>query len=373
MSNSFDAIILGGGINGCAIARKLSQDGKRVCLLERLTIGCGTSSNSSKLIHGGLRYLETGRFGLVNESLKDRKRLADLYPDLVKMVPFYLPVYDDSLRPWWIIRMGLGLYDLFSHQSEYHCRHIGNEDFAEKFSGVKVEGLRRVYIYFDGKTNDLEMTRRIAQDACGSGCDTRENCRVVSVDGNDKAFRVLYRDSNGEHEIEAPLLINATGPWIDEVNAEYHLPHNYRISKVSGIHIVINRALVSDCMFLQTNNRRIFFMIPWTEEKTIIGTTERMENCSCDDVKVQEDDINYLLDCANHYLREPISQDEICQTFLGIRPLVMDKNDDSDATSMSRDYKIDVISKGETKLIHVYGGKLTTCLSMAEKVVARIS
>ncbi|MDD4803191.1 MAG: glycerol-3-phosphate dehydrogenase/oxidase [Syntrophomonas sp.] len=364
---------MGGGVNGCAIARELSQEGKKVCLLERFTIGCGTSSNSSKLIHGGLRYLETGRFGLVKESLKDRKRLFELYPDLVEMVPFYLPVYDDSLRPWWMIRTGLGMYDLFSQQPQYHCRYINNKDFAEKFPGVKTAGLRRVYVYYDGKTNDLELTRRIAQDAFGSGCAVRENCQVVSVDGDDKVFRVLYRDSSGEHEVEAPLLINAAGPWIDEVNAKYCLPHNYRNNKVSGIHIVINRAVVPECMFLQTNNRRIFFMIPWDEGKTMIGTTERMENCTCDEVQVQEDDVNYLLDCANHYLREAVSQDDICHTFLGIRPLVMDKNDNTDATSMSRDYKIDIIRQGETKLIHVYGGKLTTCLSMAEKVSARVS
>ena len=113
-------------------------------------------------------------------------------------------------------------------------------------------------------------------------------------------------------------------------------------------------------------------MIPWTEGKTIIGTTERIETSSCDEVKVQEDDVNYLLECANHYLQEKVSREDICHTFLGIRPLVMDMNDKADATSMSRDYKIDVIRQGETKLIHVYGGKLTTCLSMAEKVAGRV-
>lgn len=372
MEEKADIVILGGGINGCAIARKLSMDGKRVCLLERNTIGSGTSSNSSKLIHGGLRYLETGKIGLVKESLKDRKRLAQLYPNLVHMVPFYLPIYENSLRPWWIMRIGLGMYDLLSSQPEYHCRHIKNEEFVKRFPRIKAEGLRRVYVYFDGKTNDLEITRHIAQDAHNSGCSVRENCRVVVVEGNDQAVRVSYQDYCGKHEVEAPVLINATGPWIDEVNAAYQLPHNYRISKVSGIHIVINRALVPDCMFLQTDNRRIFFMIPWSQGRTIIGTTERTENCSCSEVKVQKDDIDYLLDCTNHYLREPIGHDDICDTFLGIRPLVMDKNVNSDATNMSREYKIDVIRKGKTELIHVYGGKLTTCLSMAEKVAAEV-
>lgn len=367
MKNNFDAIILGGGVNGCAIGRKLSQDGKKVCLLERKTIGGGTSSNSSKLIHGGLRYLETGQFGLVKESLKDRKRLFELYPDLVKMVPFYLPVYNDSLRPWWMIRIGLGLYDLFSRQPAYHCRYVNKKNFLDRFPGIKAQGLRRVYVYYDGKTNDRELTKRIADDACGLGAVVKENCQIISVDMDDKEVKVVYRDNDGEHIAEAPLLINSTGPWIDEVNERYRLPHNYRISKVSGVHIVIDRELVPDCMFLQTNNRRIFFMIPWQEGKTIIGTTERMEKGICDEVKVQEEDTNYLMECANRYLREPIDKNDICDTFLGIRPLVMNKNA-SDATSMSRDYKVDVINKGNTRLIHVYGGKLTTCLSMAEKV-----
>jgi glycerol-3-phosphate dehydrogenase len=372
MWEQFDIVIMGGGINGCAIARLLSQNGKKVCILERHTVGSGTSSNSSKLIHGGLRYLETGRVGLVQESLKDRKRLFELYPDLVEMVPFYLPVYNDSLRPWWIIRAGLGLYDLLSCQTKYHCRHISNTDFLNRFVGIKSRGLRRVYLYYDGKTNDLEMTRKMARDAVGFGCDIRENCQVFSINIDDKLIKIMYKNSRGEHKVGAPLLINATGPWIDEVNVKYRLPHNYRISKVSGVHIVLNRTLVPDCMFLQTYNRRIFFMIPWAEGRTIIGTTERMERDSCDDVQIQDADVKYLLDCANHYLQEPVSQDNICDTFLGIRPLVRIKNADSDATTMSRDYKIDVISKGKVKLIHVYGGKLTTCLSMSEKVAARI-
>ena len=372
MLKYYDAIIMGGGINGCAIARKLAADGKKVCLLERHKIGSGTSSNSSKLIHGGLRYLETGRFGLVRESLKDRMRLARLYPNLVEMVPFYLPIYNDSLRPWWMIRTGLGLYDILSGQPRYHGRHVGIDDFSKKFPAIKRDGLRKVFVYYDGKTNDLEITRQIARDALNFGCVVREGCQVTTVNGNDESVRVSYQDERGTSEAAAPLLINATGPWIDEVNQQYGLPHNYCINKVSGIHIVVDKMLVPDCMFLQTRNKRIFFMIPWESGKTIIGTTERLENCKCDQVQVQENDIDYLLVCANHYLRTRINREDICDTFLGIRPIVKDKSDSPDATNMSREYKIDVISKGKAKLIHVYGGKLTTCLSMAEKVAARV-
>lgn len=303
---SYDVIILGGGIHGCAIARKLAQEGKKVCILERNTIGSGTSSNSSKLVHGGLRYLENGEFSLVRESLQERKRLHELYPDLVKMVPFYLPVYKDSPRPWWMIRMGLGIYDIFSEQSEYSCGSISNDVFAQRFAGIKTSGLERVYVYYDGKTDDLELTRRIAQEATIFGSIIKENCQVQSVKGDEKLFRVLYQDDSGEHRISAPVFIKATGPWIDEVNAAYNLPHNYKITKVSGIHIVINHRLVPDCMLLQTNNQQIFFMIPWKENETIIGTTDRIEDSPCDEVNIQQEDIDYLLNCANSYLRKPI-------------------------------------------------------------------
>lgn len=124
--------------------------------------------------------------------------------------------------------------------------YVRNQDFAQKFPGIKIEGLRQVYVYYNGKTNDLKITCRIAQDAIDSGCMVRENCQMVVVDVGDKLFAV-YKDGNGEHKIEAPLLINATGLWIDEVNAKYRLPHNYCIKKVNGIHIVINRVLVPDC------------------------------------------------------------------------------------------------------------------------------
>ncbi|NPV90765.1 MAG: FAD-dependent oxidoreductase [Firmicutes bacterium] len=364
-------MILGAGINGCAIARRFSQAGKRVLVIERRAVGSGTSSNSSKLIHGGLRYLETGRFGLVRESLRERGRLVRLYPDLVRMVPFFLPVYGDSPRPWWVIRVGLGVYDLFTGFGEYSCRGVAKQSFLEGFAGIRGAGLTRVYRYYDAKTDDLELTRRIAEDAVNSGCAIREGCEVREVDFGGSSIGIRAVDGNGEYEFETGLLINATGPWIDEVNDRYALPHDHRIAKVSGIHIVIDRLLVPDCMFLQTSGRRIFYMIPWRDEQTIIGTTERMEVKRCDEVAVDEEDIEYLLRCASGYLKEPLRREDVCSTFLGIRPLIREKGK-SDATGMSREYKIEVHGDRGCRLVNVYGGKLTTALSLAEKVYKQV-
>ncbi len=367
MGENFDCIVLGAGINGCAVARLLSEQGKKVAVLERKTIGCGTSSNSSKLIHGGLRYLESGQFGLVKKSLKDRSRLCELYPDLIKIVPFYLPVYEDSPRPWWMIRIGLRFYDIFSGEPSYAARSIRKEEFIRRFSGIKSTGLKKVFMYFDGKTDDLLLTRRIAHDAEAEGCVVKENCVIDDIKFDAKQVLISCRDDEGEHSLLAKHLINASGPWIDEVNECYDLPHNYHIVNVSGIHIIIDKVLVPDCMFLQTADQRIFFMIPWKDKQTIIGTTERMENGACDDVAVKKEDIDYLIRCANDYLLEGISEGDICGTFLGIRPLIM-KKQVSDLNRMSRDYKIDVSYKDGVKVIQVYGGKLTTCLSTAEEV-----
>jgi len=369
MYNKFDVIIIGAGINGCAAARSLSLKGKKVIILEKNCIASGTSSNSSKLIHGGLRYLENMQFSLVRESLIDRKRLGELYPDLISMVPFYLPVYEDSPRPWWIVRIGLGLYDFLSGQKEYACKRAAIRDFTRLFPKIKNDGLQRVYVYYDGKTDDRELTRRIAQDAVAAGCRIIEKCDIKQITTLDDGFSVSFNtESFTDNTIHAPVLINASGPWIDEVNDHYNLPHNFRIEKISGIHIVTKQQLVPDCMFLQTREKRIFFMIPWENNHTIIGTTERPESCHCDDVKINNADIDYLLNYSNHYLHDPITHDDICDTFLGIRPLVKGKHT-GDATAMSRDYKIDIITHGKAKLIHVYGGKLTTCLSMADRVV----
>ncbi|KUG02457.1 aerobic glycerol-3-phosphate dehydrogenase [hydrocarbon metagenome] len=368
MRENFDCIVMGAGINGCAVAKLLSEQGKKVAVLERKTIGCGTSSNSSKLIHGGLRYLESGQFGLVKKSLKDRSRLCELYPDLIKLVPFYLPIYYDSPRPWWMIRVGLGFYDIFADQQAYAAHPVNIAEFSERFMDIKTAGLKKVYMYYDGKTDDLLLTRRIAADAEIGACTIKENCEIDEIIFYDKQVLIFCRDDQGEYEFAAKHLINASGPWIDEVNERYKLPHNYHIARVSGIHIVIDKVLVPDCMFLQTADKRIFFMIPWKDKQTIIGTTERMETGGCDDVRINNEDIDYLIRCADHYLREEISEKDICGTFLGIRPLIM-KKQGADPNRMSRDYKIDVLVKGGVKLIHIYGGKLTTCLSTAEDVV----
>lgn len=362
---SFDVIVLGAGINGCGVAENLARSGKHVLLLDKSGVGQGTSSKSSRLIHGGLRYLETGQLHLVHESLHDRQRLVKKYPDLVEYKRFFLPIYQSSPRPAWMIRFGLWMYDLLSgSRSAGKSRTEDIEAFKTRFSAFTETDLRSVLSYVDAKTHDRELTRRVADDFQELGGTVIVHCDVESVSWEDTGFHI--RSSAGK--FMAPVMVNASGPWIDEVNERYKLPASYHIRKVSGIHLIFDGLVVPELMFMQTREKRIFFIIPEPEnDQTLIGTTERDENGLMDDLHAQEADIQYLLDQVNVYLKldHQLERDDVRDIYIGVRPLVRKKGKVSD---VSREYKLDLHTRGNTKLLHIFGGKLTTYLSLAEKV-----
>ena len=364
--STFDVIIIGGGINGCGIAREFSLQKKRVLLLEKSTIGSGTSSKSSRLIHGGLRYLESFQFNLVRESLKDREELLKLYPHLVQMKPFYFPCYKQNSRTPFLIWMGLKLYDMFSGwSSEYPSKTISLEDFGQLNPSIKQDGLRKVFRFFDAKTNDLKLTKQVAEDAQLYGATIHENTQIQKISWANDQFNL----ETDHKTFSSQILINATGPWIHEVNKKYSFPAQYHIRKISGIHLMIKGLLTHDIMFMQTQGKRIFFIIPEPEEnQTMIGTTEREENSPTDDVIINSKDINYMIDNINYYLKPEyrISESDVISTSIGIRPLVAaNKN----PTNLSREYCLDLHTSGNSKLLHVFGGKLTTFLSLSRKAV----
>ena len=362
---TYDAIILGAGINGCGIARELAERGQRVLVLDKGAIGGGTSSRSSRLIHGGLRYLETRQFGLVREALADRLELLGRYPELVSMRPFYLPIYRTSPRPAWRLWTGIKLYDaLAGRHNIYRSRKVARKRFAREFPALKREGIRAVLRYYDGKTNDLALTKRVAEDAQELGCVFREGVDVQHMAWDETGFEV----SVGKKKYSSHILINATGPWIDEVTARYHLPSRFHIRKVSGIHIFVDGLLTPHPMFLQTEGKRVFFVIPEPErDQTMIGTTEREEPGRVDDVVVQEKDIDYLIREVNAYLvpDHRLQRTDITSATVGIRPLVEQKGD---ATDLSREYELDLHTRGQTQFLNIFGGKLTTYLSLSRRV-----
>ncbi len=362
---TYDAIVLGAGINGCGIARELAERGQRVLVLDKGAIGGGTSSKSSRLIHGGLRYLETRQFGLVREALSDRLELLGRYPELVSMRPFYLPIYRKSPRPVWRLWTGIKLYDaLAGRHNIYRSRKVPRKLFTREFPALKREGIRAVLRYYDGKTNDLALTKRVAEDAQELGCVFREGIDVQHVAWDESGFAVLVE----EKKYRSHTLINATGPWIDEVIARYQFPSRFQIRKVSGIHIFVDKLLTPHPLFLQTQGKRIFFLIPEPErDQTIIGTTEREERGRVDDVVIQEEDIDYLIRAVNAYLTPncQLQHADITDATVGVRPLVEKKGD---ATVLSREYELDLHTRGQTQFLNIFGGKLTTYLSLSRRV-----
>ncbi len=360
-----DVIILGAGINGCGIATELAQSGLNIVVLEKHTIGSGTSSKSSRLIHGGLRYLEQFEFGLVREALLDRQELLRKYPQLVKLKPFYLPIYKSSPRPAWMIWCGLKFYDLLTgRQSQSKSRIVNRSLFSDIAPQLKQDDLTAVFQYYDAKTDDLLLTQTVAEDAQSYGAVIHQFTIANSITHSDN----LYTVSTNRGSFSAPILINASGPWIDEVNRDFDLPARYRIRKISGIHVIFKGLLTQDLMFMQTAEKRIFFIIPEPENnQTIIGTTEREETDDIGAVKVNPDDVDYLLNQLNIYLKNEhrVTADDIKSFYIGVRPLIAHKEKPTD---LSREYILDHHQFGNAHLLHVFGGKLTTYLSLARKV-----
>ena len=359
MNKEYDVIILGAGINGVASAKALAQEGKSILVIEKSHIASGASSNSSRLIHGGLRYLENFDFGLVNESLKDQKYLLDTYADLVKLRPFYLPLYNDSRRPAWMIRLGLWLYGFFARHNK-KAQGVLIEDFKSQFKEINTQNLVAVFRYYDGKTDDDKLTHKIAEEAQDAGADILEGTHVKSLIVENECIRLETEQGS----VETKTLINATGAWVDEINEKYDLPSSYMIEKLSGIHLVIGRVLVPEPLILETASKRIFFIIP-EKDCTLIGTTERSENSLVDDIKVNDDDIEYLLKESNRYLNKQLSRTDIKEVYIGTRPIIKSTKNPSE---MSREFKLDLHSIGKVRFLHIYGGKLTTFPSLAKKV-----
>ncbi len=363
MQSQYDAVIMGAGINGLAIAKALAKKGKSVLVLEKDHIASGASSHSSRLIHGGLRYLEHYEFSLVQEALKDQTYLLQHYPDLVRLRPFYLPLYEESGRPVWMIRLGLWFYSLFAKHGE-SASEVSTERFLKTFNGIRGDGLKTVFRYYDAKTDDKALTQRVAKEASSMGAEIREQSQVQSIETAEDAINVKVDGI----VVKSRLLINATGAWVDEVNKSFALKSSFCIEKLSGIHLVIEGMLVPEPLLLETRTKRIFFIIP-EENSTLIGTTERSEEGRVDDIMVNDEDIEYLLQESNRYLKKKLTRADIKEVFIGTRPIIKTKKDKSE---MSREYKLDLHQLGKNRVLHVYGGKLTTFPSLARKVLARL-
>ena len=370
MKTTFDIFVIGGGVNGCGIARDAAGRGYSVYLAEKNDIASGTSSASSKLIHGGLRYLENYEFSLVRKALKERDTLISIAPHIVKEARFILP-YHKGLRPAWILKLGMMIYDnLYSSKFIKHSHSINIKSHATQTT--LLESYSKGFEYSDCIADDSRLTVLNAIDAkkLGSFISTRTIVSNIKQINNIWEIKTVNSITGENQTIKAKVVINATGPWIDNfLRNAYKQTNASNIRLVKGSHIVVKKIFDHNYSYLfQNSDGRIFFAIPWEDEFTFIGTTDVDFNEDLDNFSISEDEISYIITSANKYFSNNISRNDVISHWSGVRPLY--DNAKQKAQKASRDYVIREGSRvADSALINVFGGKLTTFRQLSEEVV----
>jgi glycerol-3-phosphate dehydrogenase len=367
-----DVLIIGGGINGAGIARDAAARGLRVLLCEQNDLAYGTSSRSSKLVHGGLRYLEQGALGLVFESVSERGTLMKLAPHLVTPLGFLVPIYKGRKPGLATIRAGILLYEGLSlFRSPKPARSLSPQQAAEVAPGLSLQDLKGAPLYYDCATDDARLTLETAADAAARGATITTWARVERlVTGAGGLVRgAIVRDVLGgeSREIKTGVVINATGPWTDRtLGMGAKGPRWLRPTK--GVHLVVPRAKlpVEHCVAcFHPDDNRYLFVIPWGDH-TYVGTTDTDYEGAVEDVCASHDDVRYLLRAVHHYFpSREVGEADVVSTWAGLRPLI-DPGDDVSESKVSREEKIEASADG---IVTVAGGKLTTYRAMAEAVV----
>lgn len=360
MAHCFDLFIIGGGINGAGIARDAAGRGLSVFLADKGEIGGATSSWSTKLIHGGLRYLENFEFKLVRESLIEREIIHRIAPEITKPIPFIIP-YKKDLRPLWLIKLGLFLYDNLGGKTI--IPKSTSIDLTKDFPNILKKEYTKGFKYYDIQVDDKKLTKLNTEDAKKNNAVILENQKVIKVDKDNTYWKIYL---NCGKVIKSKILINASGPWINETLKDVIKIKSYKkIRLIKGSHIIVNKLYKQEtALTLQNDDKRIIFVIPYKEKFSLIGTTE-VEVKDPENKGIGENEINYLIDSVNNYFQKQISTNDILETYSGIRPLI---EDFKEATKVSRDYVFDFSKENELPLISIYGGKLTTYRKLSEKV-----
>ena len=369
-----DIFIIGGGINGCGIARDAVGRGYTVALAEMNDFASGTSSAATKLIHGGLRYLEHYEFRLVRESLMEREVLWAMAPHIIWPMRFVLPFHKGGIRPAWLIRLGLFLYD-----------HIGGRkllpatrtlDMRHDAAARPLKSLfTKAFEYSDGWVNDARMVVLNARDAADRGALILNRSQVTSARRVDGVWNieVLDKGIGIVRTFRARMLINAAGPWVDRVLSNAfgrNEVHNVRL--VQGSHIVVKKKFDDPrAYFFQNPDNRIIFAIPYETDYTLIGTTDQDFTGDPRDIRITDGEITYLCNAASEYFKEPVRPADIVWSYSGVRPLFDDGA--SKAQEATRDYVLKVEGgAGEAPLLNIFGGKLTTYRRLGEHALEKI-
>ena len=368
-SETWDVIIIGGGATGLGAAIEAASRGYRTLMLEQSDFSKGTSSRSTKLVHGGVRYLQQGNVSLVTEALRERGRLLRNAPHLVHNLPFVVPNYD-----WWegpFYGIGLKIYDMLAGKEGFgHSRHLSLEETLERIPTIEPEGLRGGTIYYDGQFDDARLAIHMAMTVVDLGGTVLNYARVINLTkDNGMISGVVVQDleHQKEYTLKTRVVINATGIFSDSIRG-MDTPGIRPIIQVSqGVHIVLDRSFLpgdSAIMVPHTDDGRVLFAIPW-HQRTVVGTTDTPLDAPDLEPRPLEEELDFLLVHSQRYLTKDPNKDDVLSCFAGLRPLVR-SGDSENTAAISRDHTIEISNSG---LVTIAGGKWTTYRKMGEDVI----
>lgn len=367
--DSFDILVIGGGINGVGIARDAVGRGLSVLLVEKDDLAAHTSSSSSKLIHGGLRYLEQYDFRLVAEALAEREILLNIARHLVWPARFVMP-HVPELRPRWMIRAGLFLYDHLSRRASLPGSHAVRLDIPPYNSGLQPQ-FKHGFIYSDCRVDDARLVVINAIDARCRGAEILTRTECLSARRENSGWTAIL---HGGREIRARAVVNAGGPWVKRVlNECLGQPSNDGVKLVQGSHIVLPQLYHGDHAFiLQNDDRRVVFMIPYGERHTLVGTTDVPLEGDPGAADASDAEVEYLCRAVGRYLQQPVDSAQVVWRYAGVRPLYDDGTNDPSA--ITRDYTLRVDDdQGSAPVLSIYGGKVTTYRRLAEHALQKLA
>lgn len=368
-SEQCDVLVIGAGIHGAGVAQAAAARGHRVVVLEQTAPASGTSSRSSKLIHGGLRYLESAQFALVRECLHERRVLLRIAPELVRLRPFHIPVYRNTRRRPWQIGLGLGLYaalDGFAADNRFSL--LARRDWAQ-LDGLDTRGLQAVFRYYDAQTDDAALTRAVLHSAQQLGAQLYLPARVVRVERHAQGAQVFYRCGNEQRECAARVVVNAAGPWVNTVlQTILPAPAVVPVELVQGTHIVLPGALAHGLYYLEAPaDARAVFAMPW-QDAVLVGTTETPYHGAPEAVTPLPTELDYLLATCAHYFPayRGLSRADIRSAYAGLRVLPAQPGA---AFTRPRETLLITDDPHRPTLLTIYGGKLTAYRATAQKVM----
>ncbi|WP_454884829.1 glycerol-3-phosphate dehydrogenase [Sphingomonas oryzagri] len=365
-----DLLIVGGGVNGCGIARDAAGRGLSVLLVEQDDLAGHTSSASTKLIHGGLRYLEYYEFRLVREALIEREKLLRIAPHIIWPLRFVMPMPPTG-RPGWMIRLGLLLYD-----------HLGGRGSLPGSQGVSLKGplgagikaeIAKGFAYSDCWVQDSRLVALTALDARERGADIRTRTHFVGAARDAEGWIAMIADAAGQQEVRARAIVNAAGPWVDHIVGAARGAHPERPPRlVKGSHIIVPRLFDGEHAYiLQNPDRRIVFAIPYERDFTLIGTTDVAWHDDPAAPAISEEEAAYLCESVSRYFAKPVRPVDVVRSYAGVRPLFDDGN--ASASAVTRDYVLKLGEEEGPQILSVFGGKITTYRRLAEHALGKLA